>query len=389
MTRVAWGVALLCALFPVQVQAQAQGPATPPPWRLALAAEGAFDGNPRFVADDSPDARGAASARLTARLERNWTRARTRLALRGDGSRLAYRRAPDLTRTTWGFEAQALYAFSPRLQGRLDGGRRNDSSRDLRALTDSGFVLRQVLSRSRRAAGELAWRAREHATLHVTGRYERFEFDSAELFGGATLEGGARLEYSPWRHASLSASAEWQSQRRAREEGATRASDGSTRSLFAGGSLGAPERVQATLALGATRLVPLGDARARTLTLLASGTLRARRGRHTFSVQFDRRASQAFGLGRSALTFGAVASDAYALTPRLELAARANWSRTRDPASPDFRLRAWGGSAELGLRATPALRARASYTLYRGEDAGAAPRTNHVVALSLSREIAW
>jgi hypothetical protein len=381
--------ACLALVLALGGSARAQAPAQPPPWRLRLAAEGALDTNPRLVADSSADARRAESARVQAQLERNLSLPRTRLALRADGSRLAYRQAPDLTRTTWGLEGQTAFAFSPRLGLSLGGARRNDQSRDLRNLTDTGFVLGQVLTRTRRGSGELRWRAREHVTLAAAGRYERYDFDGTSLVGGSTREGDLRLDFAPWRHASLSLAAQAALQRRAQAAGLERASDGTTRSLLATWTYGPPERVQASLSGGVTRLVPLGDSATHTLTLVAAGSLRAKRGRHTFGAQFDRRASQAFGLGRSALTFGLAVSDSYALTPRLDAGARGNWSRTTDPARPAFDLRTWGAAAELGWRAAPRVRVRGAYTLFRGEERGSPARTNHVVAVSISHERTW
>jgi hypothetical protein len=383
--RLACAALVLAAGF----SAEAQAPAQAPPWRLAVAAEGTLDSNPRLAADGSDDARRSEAARVQAQLERNLSLPRTRLALRADGSRLAYRGEPDLTRGTWGLEGQGTYAFSPRLQLRLAGARRNDQSRDLRELADTGFVLGQVLTRTRRGSGELAWRAREHATLVVGGRYERYAFAGTGLVGGSSREADLRFELSPWRHASLTFSAELAIQRRGRDEDAPAVSDGSTRSLLATWTYGAPERVQASLSGGVTRLVPLGDDSTRTLTLLGAGSLRARRGRHTLGAQLDRRALQAFGLGRSALTFDLGVSDSYALTRRWDLAARAHWSRTIDPARPGFELRSWGGSAETAWRAAPRLRLRAAYTLSRADERGAPTRTSHVVALALSHERTW
>lgn len=386
MTRRVGCAAVVLALAPV---ARAQAPAQAPPWRLSVALAGEVDSNPRLAADTSDDARRSESARVQAQLERNLSLPRTRLALRLDGSRLAYRGAPDLARGTWGFEGQGAYAFSPRLQLRLGAARRNDQSRDLRELADTGFVLGQVLTRTQRGSGELAWRAREHATFVVGGRYERYAFAGTGLVGGSSREADLRFELSPWRHASLTFSAELAIQRRAEDDDTPPVSDGSTRSLLATWTYGAPERLQASLGGGVTRLVPLGDDSTRTLTLLAAGSLRAKRGRHTLGAQLDRRASQAFGLGRSALTFGLTASDSYALTRRWDVAARAHWSRTRDPARPDFDLRSWGGSAEASWRAAPRLRVRATYTLSRGEERGSPTRTNHVLALGASHERTW
>ncbi len=387
--RFAQRFGLACALAVLPGAAQAQAPAQAPPWRLTLSAEAALDANPRFVADDSPDARRAESGRVQAQVERNLSLRRTRLALRADTARLGYRGAPDLNRNTWGLEAHGTLAFSPRLTARAAGARRNDASRDLRSLTDTGFVLGQVLTRTRRGSGELAWRAREHATLVASGRYERYAFEGSGLVGGSTREGDLRLDLAPWRHAALSFAAQFAWQRRARDERVPPTSDGTTRSLVATWTLGAPERVQASFSGGLTRVVPLGDRSTHTSTFLAAGRWSAKRGRHTFSAELDRRVSQAFGLGRSALTFGLIASDSYALTSRLDLAARANWSRTTDPARSDFELRTWGGSAELGWRVAPRLRARALYTLFRGEERGAGARTNHVVSVNLSHERTW
>lgn len=385
MTRARTALGLLVMLVAGAVHAQA--PSGAPRWRLSASAEGAFDSNPKFAADDG-GTQASAWGRLGALVERAFTLPRTRLALRAEATRLDYRSTPELSRNTWGVEAQGTRAFSPRVTLGVHAAERSDASRDLRALTDTGFVLGQVLTRTTRARADLAWRVAEHATLAAESRYERYSFDSDAFVGGSTLDGNLRLDLQPWPRTSLTLAADVQRQRRADAPDVAPVADGSTRSFSATWIRGVPEHVQVSATAGLMRLVPLGTDDARSTALLGAG-LRARRGRHTLDLRADRRVSEAFGLGRSGLSLTLTASDSLALAPRVALALRGNWSRTTDPGDGAFELRSWGATSELSWRVRPRLRAAAAYTYYRGEERGAAPRSNHVARLTLAYEQLW